>query len=85
MRGAGVRIAREVITAMITIKPLPEVQPVHSHSRLPKAVATKVRRPLIIAWCLSAEVGLTTTSLLNTPSSTELILLLVCTPLASSR
>lgn len=49
MRGAGVRIASEVITAMITIKPLPDVQPVHSHSRLPNAVATKVRRPLIIA------------------------------------
>lgn len=36
MRGFGKRIASDVTTAIITIAPLPEVQPVHSQKSVPR-------------------------------------------------
>ena len=41
--------ASEVTTAIITIAPLPEVQPVHSQNKMPNAQETVVRQKLIIA------------------------------------
>ncbi|MNQ95422.1 hypothetical protein D3C85_1109790 [compost metagenome] len=49
MRGLGKRIASEVTTAIMTIAPLPEVQPVHSQNSVPSIQASVVRQKLTIA------------------------------------
>ncbi|MNE43672.1 hypothetical protein D3C80_1378590 [compost metagenome] len=79
------RIANAVTTAIITIQPLPDVQPVHSQNRQPIEVAAQARSPLIIAWWPSADGRFTTTSPASISFSTALIPLLVCTPFATSR
>ncbi len=51
MRGKlGKRIASEVTTAIITIAPLPDVQPVHSQNNVPRMQESVVRQEFTIAW-----------------------------------
>lgn len=85
MRGLGRRIASAVTTAIITIAPLPDVQPVHSQNSVPSIQAVVVRQKLTIAWWRSADSGLITTSPCNTSSSAALILVLLITPRFRSR
>ena len=47
--GFGRRIASAVTTAIITIAPLPEVQPVHSQNSVPRIQETEVRQKFTIA------------------------------------